>query len=266
MANYRKPYRIKKKKSILKNWFFWSGILILIIFSAVFYLVFFHSFFQIKVIKISGNVKVSTESLENLLNQKINRQILFSSSQSIFLADFDEIKKEILESFPQVAETNLKRKFPDSLLLEIKERKPAAIFYQTDKNFFVDEEGIVFESFDLDLTSQDLITFKKQAEEEVNLGRKIIEREQLSKILEAESKLKNELKILVKEMLMVSEVRFDAKTLEGFEVYFNFNEDLGWQLTKLKAVLEEEVLPEKRKDLEYIDVRFGKFAPCIYRD
>ncbi len=260
MKIHRKPYRVKKKKSILRNRFFWLGILILIIFSGVFYLTFFHSFFQIKIIEISGNEKVSTESLENLLNEKINQKILFFPSQSIFLPNFGEIKKEILKSFPQIRETHLKRRFPDALLLQIKERKPIAVFCQADNFFFIDKEGIVFESLDSDTKRQDLITLKKQADEETNLKDKVVMEEQLSKILKAESRLKNELKILTEEMLVVSETRFDAKTLEGFQIYFNFQEDLDWQLAKLKAVLEEEIPPEKRKDLEYIDVRFGKFA------
>jgi len=71
---------------------------------------------------------------------------------------------------------------------------------------------------------------------------------------------------LVQELLIVSEARFEAKTLEGFQIYFNFQEDLDWQLTKLKAVLEEEISQERRKNLEYIDVRFGNFAPYKYRD
>lgn len=297
MRNYRRPFRIKKKKSILKNRFFWLGILILIVFSGVFYLICFHSFFQVKEIRIE---KVSvdeaelhlpphpaprdsvTESLESLLNEKISQKVLFFPSQSIFLTDFGEIKKEILKSFPHIAEVDLKRKFPHTVLLEIKERKPAAIFRQADKNFFVDKEGVIFESLDLDVTSQDFIIFKKQADEEVNLGEKmaeedpfffplvplgssVIKEEQLSKILEVESKLKNELKILVEEILVVSEARFDAKTLEGFQIYFNFQEDLDWQLAKLKALLEEEIPLESRKDLEYIDVRFGNFAPYKYR-
>jgi hypothetical protein len=168
------------------------------------------------------------------------------------------------------------------LLLQIKEREPVAVFCQTDKMFFVDKEGIIFESLDPNMTKQDFATFKKEADGEINLGEKIIEEEQLAKILEVESRLKNQLKILteeekssfstlantlvIEEIFVVSEIRFDVKTSEGFKIYFNFKEDLGWQLTKLRAVLEEEVPPEKRKDLEYIDVRFGKFAPCVYRD
>jgi cell division protein FtsQ len=282
MRNYRKPYKAKKKRSIFKNRFLWLGILILAIFSGGFYLICFHSFFQIKVIEISGNEKVSAESLENLLNEKISQKFLFLPSQSIFLAHFNEIKREILRDFPQVSETELRRKLPHTLLLQIKEREPVAVFCQTDKMFFVDKEGIIFESLDPNMTKQDFATFKKEADGEINLGEKIIEEEQLAKILEVESRLKNQLKILteeekssfstlantlvIEEIFVVSEIRFDVKTSEGFKIYFNFKEDLGWQLTKLRAVLEEEVPPEKRKDLEYIDVRFGKFAPCVYRD
>lgn len=281
MRNYRKPYRAKKKKSIFKNRFFWLGILVLIIFSGGFYLICFHSFFQIKAVEISGNEKVSIENLENLLYEKISQKVLFFPSQSIFLTNFGEIRKGILINFPQINETGLKRKLPHTLLLQVEERKPVAIFCQADKMFFVDKEGIIFESLKPHTTKQGFTMFKKETGGEINLGEKILEKEQLAKILEVAVKLKNQLKILteeessstaladslaIEEIIVVSDVRFDVKTSEGFKIYFNFQEDLDWQLTKLIAVLEKEVPPERRKDLEYIDVRFGKFAPCVYRN
>ena len=57
---------------------------------------------------------------------------------------------------------------------------------------------------------------------------------------------------------MVSDRRFNAKTAEGWEVYFTPKEDLNWQITELKAVLENEISPERRGNLEYIDLRFEK--------
>lgn len=266
---YRKPHRIKKRKSIFRNRFFWLGILILIIFGGIFYLICFHSFFQVKVIKIFGNQKVATEDLENLVNEKITQKVLFFPSRSIFFANFSEIKKEILKNFPQVEETDLKREFPDTLFLQIKERKPVAVFCEEANCFFIDKHGIIFESA---VTKTDLIRLAslprdsaKEVEREISLGEKIISEEHLSKILEVGVKIKNELKILPEEFLVVSEERFNVKTLEGWQIYFNFREDLDWQLTKLRAVLEEEIPQEKRKDLEYIDVRFGNFAPYKYR-
>jgi len=284
MRKFRKPYRIKKRKSIFKSRFFWSGILIVIIFCGIFYLICFHSFFQIKEIKISGNSafaedradkqKVLFEGVQKIIEEKINQKILFFSSKSIFLANFSEIKKEILKSFPPVDEINLKRKFPHTILVQVKERKPLAIFCpirksttsngvnQNDNCFFIDKEGIIFEPI---VTRSEFVTLKKNIGWEINLGEKILGEEKLSEILEVESKLRNNLKITSEEILIVSDERFNAKTLEGWQIYFNFREDLGWQLTKLNAVLEKEIPHEKRKYLEYIDLRFGNFAPYKYK-
>lgn len=287
MRKYRKPHRVKKRKSILKNRFFWLGILILIIFGGVFYLICLHSFFQIKEIKISGNSafteatadkqKVLFNEIQKIVNEKINQKVLFFSSKSIFLINLKIIKKEISKKISQIEEVNLNRKFPNSLVLEIKERKPVAVFCPISEGlncFFINKEGIVFESTE---RKEEFITLKKEVSEEIYLGKKVINEEQLSKILEVEKKLKEELKILSEEILVVSEegfiplespsflTGFDVKTSEGWQIYFNLREDLAWQLTKLKAVLEKEIPQEKRKNLEYIDIRFGNFAPYKYR-
>jgi len=262
MKNFRKPYRLKKKKSILKSRFFWLTILILIIFGGIFYLIFFYPLFQIKEIEISGNQKIFKENLENFLKEKINQNFLFfSSTKSIFLINFSQIKKELFKNFPQIDEINLKRKFPNSIVLQINEKKPVAIFCK-EECFFIDEEGIIFEST---LIEPNFFILKKEIKGEIILGQEVIKKEQISKILEIDSKLKNELKILTKEILVVSEERFNVKNLENWQIYFNFKENLDWQLTKLRTVLEKEIPHEKRKNLEYIDLRFGNFAPYKYK-
>jgi cell division protein FtsQ len=262
MKKYRKPYQFKKKKSILKNRFFWWGILTVILIGGIFYFFFFFEIFQIKKIEITGLEKTPIEKIKTITKKNAENMIFFFKTKSIFLVNLNKIKKEILKNFPQVEKIDLKRKFPDTLLLQITERKPVAIFCGKINCFFIDKEGISFEATE---RKQDFILLKKNIDQEINLGEKIIEEKKLSKILEVQMKLKNELKIFSEEILLISEERFNIKTSEGWQIYFNFQEDLGWQLTKLKAVLEKEILPEKRKDLEYIDLRFGNFAPYKYR-
>jgi cell division protein FtsQ len=261
---HRKPYRIKKKKSVLKSRFFWLGVLVLMIFGGIFYLICFSSPFQIKEIKISGNEKVSFEDIQKITEEKIKKKILFFSTRSIFLADFQEINKVILERFPRVAQVSFKRDFPDVIIADIEERKPLAVFCQNDNCFFIDKEGIIFET---NVTRQGLVTLsKKDTGLEVKLGEKVIDETLLSQILEIESKLKEYLKIPLEEVLIVSDERINAKTSQGWEIYFNPKGDLNWQLTKLNAVLEEEIPEEQRNNLEYIELRFGNFAPYKYRD
>jgi len=273
IKKYRKPYRIKKKKSIFRNRFFWLGILILIVFIGLFYFLVFSSFFQIKEIKISGNSafaeasadrqKISVENIQEVIEKEIEQRVLFLPSKSIFLADFPKIKAKISEIFPQIAQINCKREFPDTLTVTIEERKPTAVFNQEDLYFFLDKEGIIFENT---LAGGQLIKIKKAVKDkELKLGDRVLEKELISAILEIESKLENDLKIPIEEVLVVSDERINIKTSDGWEIYLNPKGDIEWQLTKLRVDLEEEIPQERRKDLEYIELRFGNFAPYKYR-
>jgi len=264
MKKYRKPYRIKKKKPIFRSRFFWLGILILLIFGGIFYLICFSSPFQIKEIKISGNQKVSVENIQEVIEKGIEQKVLFFSSRSIFLANFLQIKAKISETFPQIAQINLKREFPDTLTAKVEERKPAAVFNQEGLYFFLDKEGVIFEDASVETP---LVKIQKATQdEELKLGNRVLERELLLSILDTESKLENDFKIPVEEVLVVSDERIDMKTSEGWEIYLNPKGDTDWQLTKLSEVLEKEIPPEKKRNLEHIELRFGNFAPYKYKD
>lgn len=270
-----RPYRAKRLKStrqgrrhlksIISSRFFWIGVLILVIAGGIFYLAYFSSIFQIKEIKISGNHKVSTEDLQSIIQNEIEKKALLFPSKSIFLTNLNKINETIIDKFPQIAKADLKRNLPDTILVKIEERKPTAIFYQEENQFFVDREGIIFEA--ASETKPEILKIRSQnLKEELKLGEKVIEKEQLFQILDFATRLKSDFGIPLKEFIIVSEEKLTVITTEEWEVYLDPREDTEWQLTKLRAVLEEEILPENRKNLEYIDLRFGNFAPYKYKD
>lgn len=274
MTKYRMPYRIKKKKSIWRNRFFWNTILISAIFGAIFYFLFFPAFFQIEKITVSGNEKIPKERIQDIVKENLEREVMFFKSKSIFLINFKKIKESILNIIPQIGEVEISRVLPDKLNLKVTERKEVGIFCKNDLCFLLDKEGIIFENVPKEI--QLLKIQKLNLDEEIKLGEKILEKELITPILEAETKLRDynppstlpqerapNLKIA--EVLIISEERVNFKTFEGWEIYFNPKRDVNWQLTKLKAVLENEIPAEKRKDLEYIELRFGNFAPFKYR-
>lgn len=257
MTRYRKPYKIKRKKSIFKSRFFWLFFLALIVSGGLFYFLVFSPFFQIKEIRISGNEKIFSQDLKNFIEEKISQKILFFSTKSIFLVNLNKINNLLLKEFPQIARVNLKRKLPTELRVEIEERKPEAILSHNNEDlFFIDREGIIFEK-----TSQanDFLKIKNLIfQDELKLGKVGVERDILNQILEINFRLKKDLNISLREVDIPSEERLSAKTAEGWEIYFNLKGDIGWQLTKLNLVLKERVSPEKRKNLQYIDLRFEK--------
>ena len=261
---FRKPYRIKKKKPIWKNRFFRLGILIFIFFAILSYFLLFSEFFQVKQIIITGEKKISSESLEFFIENKLEKKLLFFKTKSIFLVNLNRIRKEIFNNFPQIAEVEMSRGFPDALNIIIIERLGLAVWCYDEDCFLLDNEGVIFEKAPLENNSY-LKIQNLALNQSPNLGQKVIEKEILLQILKIESNLKEEFKIPLQDISLISDERLNIRTFEGWEIYFNPKGDLNWQLTKLRAVLSEEIPAEKRKNLEYIELRFGNFAPYKYR-
>jgi hypothetical protein len=252
MKTYHKPYRLKKKKSILRNRFFWLAIWMIIVIGSLLYFLFFTPFFQIKEIQISGNQKVLTEDIQSRI-----QWVLAGEGNYSFLCNSNKINQEVLHSFPQIARIDTAIKFPDKLSIKIEERKPAAIFIYSDKYFFIDKEGIIFE--ETFPNGDEYLKIKNPTlNQGLNLGSKVVEEKLLTSILEIESELKGDFKIPLEEVIIASEQRLNVKTLEGWEIYFNPKGDLDWQLTKLDAILENRIPPEKRRNIGYIDLRFER--------
>ena len=245
----RKPYRIKRKKSILKSLFksrfFWIGILVLAIVVSLSYFLFFHSFFKIGKIEISGNEKLKTEQIQSLIEKDKN----------IFLFNIEKNKKKILENFPEITELLLEKDFPRSIKIQVEERKPAALFCQNQEYFFIDKTGIVYEKAE----SSNMLKIKNSTfDRELKLGDQVLSENQLNQILYIESRIENDLEIQIELAEIVSAMRLNIQISEGWQIYFNIQRDIVWQLTELELILEKKLPLEKREKLEYIDLRFDK--------
>ena len=257
MKTYRKAYRIKRKKSILKNRFFWFGILFLVLAGGIFYLVCFAPFFQIKGINISGCQKVQTQELENAIKGQIVKNIAFFNTQSIFLVNSGKIAAEIIKNFPQIEKISLQKDLLNKLVVSVEERKPVALLCQGEKYFLIDERGVAYEeTSEADyqgpkIKSQILLS-------EIKLGQTSVAADLMSQILKINSKLRDDLKIALQEFDIVSEQRLNVKTADGWEIYFNLKGDMDWQIVELKTVLENKIPPKNWRNLNYIDLRFDR--------
>ncbi|KPJ56915.1 hypothetical protein AMJ49_03285 [Parcubacteria bacterium DG_74_2] len=259
MRKYRKPYRVKRKIPFYKRKIFWIPPFLILIFFGISYLIIFSSFFQIKTIRIFW-IEESKKELENLVEAQTTKNLFSFQTKSIFLLNLPKINQLILEKFPQIETVEFKRKFPNKLELEVKERTPVIIFC-SEKCFLTDRDAIAFKEF----SEEPKFKIEKLNREKIELGKAVIEKRILLVILEIRETLENDFKIPLEEIIFVSEERINIKTLEGWEIYFNPQEDINWQITKLKAVLDEEIPSQKRENLEYIELRFGNFAPYKYR-
>lgn len=248
----KRKYRVKKKKPFFKKKSFWVFVLFLLVSAALFYFFIFSQNFQIKEIKIFGNEKVLNEELQQIVESGIEREIVFPT-QTIFLVNLSEIEKQILDEFPQIERAKLKRKFPNSLILEVKERTPLAIFCQDSENCFkIDKQGIAFERNG----ESSYLTIYSQKKGDIFLGKKVVEADLLKSIFEIQRSFRQDLKIEIEKFSLFDE-RLNVKTVDGFEIYFNLKGNISEQIFNLDLTLQEKIPPENRGSLQYIDLRFG---------
>ena len=255
-VSYKRVHRIRRTQPIFSNKIFLTGILALAVLSTFFYLFFFLPTFQIKEIKVSGTEKVSQEAVEQLLEKQICKKILFLSSLSIFLPSKNEIKQTIIKAFPQVEDIELRKEYPNVLLVFIKERVAVGSWCnKEEKCFLIDKQGIIFEQ----AVDTQLPVIKSSYEEVPKLSAKIIKKEDMDVMLKISQQLDKDLKLKIVEFVMVSPSDLEAKTSEGWWIYFNpLNKDIDWQIVELKSVLEKEV--SSRDNLEYINLRFEEIS------
>ncbi len=284
-------YRTRKKKTILRNKFFWFAILFLFIFLFSFYFLIFFSVFQIKEIIISDGVRISKEDIRERVEEEITNKILFFETKSIFLVNNREIIKSVLGGFPAIVEIKISKNFPNSLNVSIVERSEAVVFCQlvslgetlivndsttTEANFdeierspdsiedmageeecfLLDNQGIIFYSAESD---QEKLEIRNLClTEKIALGDRVVEKEKLDEILGIAFEIKQGLKIPIDLLEIASNDRLNVKTSQGWEVYFNLDEDTDWQVVELDLLLQKKISLEERGLLEYIDLRYSK--------
>ena len=270
---YRRPHTFKKKQNIFCNKLFWLTLIIVFLLLGIVYFIYFSSVFEIKSITIEkkevvespGVSKVSQETIQNindLASMEIKNRLLFWDSENIFLFNSGSLEKEIKNNNPQLLTAEVRKKWPNKINIYLENKVGVVLLEKEEELFLLDNNGEIFaraNSLDLDLPKLSKPGYLLDSKEP------ILSNEELVKVLKIKNNLDG-LNIIIDQFVVSSKDKLVVKTSQGWEIYLTLQTDLDWQLTKLKAVLEEKIPPEKRKDLEYIEVRFGNLAPFKYKD
>lgn len=247
----------------MKSRFFLLGFLFLVLVGSLGYFLFFSPMFQVQ--KILAKESASEEEMVALAQKLVPSRVFFLETKSIFLLKRDKMEQLVLEQFPEVENVRVFRNFPSTLVLRVIERKETAQWCTSGSCFALDTNGIIFRSDD----SENFMKVVSPSNSQ-ELGKRVIEASLLSILLEFQKKL-YELDLLKKAETrvlsahVISEERVNFSLSEGWKIFFNPQDSLDWQLTKLRLVLEKKVPSEQREALEYVDVRFGNQAYLKYR-
>lgn len=259
---FKKLKKIKKRGSFVKNRFFLFGVGIALCIELLFYGIVLSPFFQIQEVRAEGNEEVSEDNIKDVVLERLWGKFLFFPTASFLFVDTQEIEHALLDAVPELESVSVQREFPNMLIVTVQEREVVALLCQELHCVAVDEGGIAFK--ETDPSPESIQIYGGQS---LSLKETVIKKDVLAAILNFAKEAARHSLFLQGELSfeIVSENRVHAHTKEGWSVYFTHTQDLSWQVTKLQSVLENKILPEKRRKLEYIDVRFGDQAYFKYR-
>lgn len=265
--SYRKKHvknkisRIKPRKSIFKRLWFWVLILILLIICSALYFFLFYSGLQVNNIVISGNEKVKTQDLQELVLNNANTGLINIwhikiVSRSIFLVDTAKLNKEILEKFPVIEKITIDKNLPQTLTLGVVERKPLGVYCNNQEQcFLIDQNGIVFEP--ISITPEGATIVRQTSDNnQIFTGEEAVAQNIITAISKIKKTLNDNFQINVTDALVSSPLRLNIKTSENWQIYFDLSpdSDINSQLTKLNLLLTSEISQENRKNLRYINL------------
>ena len=85
-----------------------------------------NNFFKIKKIEVTNNYKIKESIVFNRLNHLYNKNIIFLTNKDVLL-DLDYLER-----------IEIKKKYPDTIVIKIFETEPLAILYRENKKYVLD--------------------------------------------------------------------------------------------------------------------------------
>ncbi len=225
-------------------------------------------FFSIKQVVISGNVHMTTEEVNNIVETSLNgKYLLLFSKRNGFLYQRDEIIENIQKAYPRVKNVKVYTESFSTLNVRIEERERTALWCSPIQCFEVDNTGYIFAEL-LPDESVDVATVTFNGLEErigsMPIGATVLDPEPYTEILSVANLMKEvNLPVKTVEFRSKDEVYFwiadtvgTSTVMSKRRVIFTTRKSYTEAYENLKAALKSDAF-KQGMNFEYIDTRFG---------
>lgn len=237
-------------------------LIILLFLGAIVYSIFFSQFLAVTKIEINGTENLDPAEIRKIAEDEIAGNFFnFIPRNNILLVSKEAFEKNILDKYKYAEKVEIKKEFPDKLTIQIKERKFSFVFCAGATCAIVDSQGTVFTEADFEkneLGENNLPVFYDDGNLSFAFGEVIFSQEYMDYLVGIGEKVKSELGIDMERELRTPQIAsgdIRAKTIEGWQVFFDKNIPLEKEINTLRIVLENKIEKDKRSELEYIDLR-----------
>jgi cell division septal protein FtsQ len=226
------------------------------------YVFLFSNFLEINKISITGieelNYNDVLDYTESLYGGKILK--IIPRNNFIFIST-GKIESKLYDHFKKIGQVEVKKVFPNTLDINLIERKSILLWCSAGPCYFIDENGIAYQGADMDsdeVKGQNLVELSDQSGTPVTIGEKIFDPQSVVLISGIKDKIKSETDIDVTDQFETTSKMaedFQAQTSDGTALIFSLTDDVDQQISNLKTFLEKEIEIDEIGKLEYIDLR-----------
>lgn len=247
----------KKERGMKKGFWVISIFLVFIVF--INYFIFYSPLFKIQHI-ILNDKNINKNALMPLLTNK-----------NLIFLDKEAIKKSISEiiAFESI---NIKRKFPNTVTVEVKEVVPEIIWVTQNKAYLMNAEGQLYSVLgdnDIEKINQENYNIVRHKyiyknipfifdknNIKIQLNKNIIQKKDIQFIKNIYQNInkKIDINILYYE-ISLNDYTLELITTEGIKIYFSFQDNPDVQIERLSLIYQNKDTLEKIE--YYIDLRYG---------
>lgn len=226
------------------------------------YIVFFSQYLEINNVYIEGAKELRSEKIkeaaDSFLEEKYFRML---PNKNMILFRESGLRRRLEGTFKKISSVEVKKIFPNSIVVSISERQALLIWCSGESCFLVDENGTAYATADFgsaEVNENNLIIVHDQSRSEVSGGEVVFDPKFGSFLIGFREKSRDSLDILFDSDFDTPKAisgDFTAFSKEGWRV--NLNAEIGAEkeISMLKIVLDKNIEKGKRQDLEYIDLR-----------
>jgi cell division septal protein FtsQ len=257
------PEEKKWKMKIKINWkkvSFWM--VFASFFGVIIYIFFFSGRLAVVSVEISGIKDLDKTKVEESLKKAFSGKYLsIIPENNLIFIDPAAISDNIQKEYRKIETLEIRKKFPSSLIVRIKEYEPVFVICSSGRCFSVDKEGIAYDEADIDYPKkeeEDLTIVRDMSSTTYNLQKNAVSEDYAEYVSKLRQRARESLDIELERELETPSIVSDdirAKAREGFSIIFNRQVGMEKSIDMLRAILGTKIDRARLNDLEYIDIR-----------
>ena len=225
------------------------------------YMLFFSNYLKIGQINIKGVEELDSAQIRSVVEESQQGKFLKTIPRDNFLLiSSKNLQQKLLTEFKKIKTVSVIKKFPDTLEINLQERKALLLLCSGEQCFLIDENGIAYSQADFDspeIAQNHLINITDNSGGKIEIGSQVMDQAYIQYV----SSLKGQLQALGVEIvqeywtpaLVADEI--DVRTGETTELYFSTQFPLERATKVLDLVLKKELAKLQLSDLGYLDLR-----------